>query len=171
MRINGAKCMSVKPIKTALLIEDNPADARLLRELFNEEGSDFIEVEHVDCMGEAERVLSEREFDIVVLDLGLPDASGLAAVQRVHKAAPRVPLVVLTGRDDDDTLAAQALQEGAQDYLVKSQITACDDRGRKRLRARISGQEISAGCPLGVTPASRFRSAATKKQPNKLIRA
>jgi len=93
VRINGAKCMSVKPIKTALLIEDNPADARLLRELFNEEGSDFIEVEHVDCMGEAERVLSEREFDIVVLDLGLPDASGLAAVQRVHKAAPRVPLV------------------------------------------------------------------------------
>ncbi len=136
--------MSVKPIKTALLIEDNPADARLLRELFNEKGADFIELEHVDCMGEAERVLSEREFDIVVLDLGLPDADGLAAVQRVHKAAPRVPLVVLTGRDDE-TLAAQALQEGAQDYLFKSQLTTCDDRGRKRLRARISGQLYPRG--------------------------
>ncbi len=144
MRINGAKCMSVKPIKTALLIEDNPADARLLRELFNEGGTDFIELEHVDCMGEAERVLSEREFDIVVLDLGLPDAHGLAAVQRVHKAAPRVPLVVLTGRDDE-SLAAQALQEGAQDYLFKSQITTCDDRGRKRLRARISRQLYPRG--------------------------
>src|SRR6202035_4034742 len=54
-------------------------------------------------------------------DLGLPDAQGLEVVQRAHAAAPRVPLVVLTGLDDE-TLAAQALQEGAQDYLVKSQI-------------------------------------------------
>ena len=60
-------------------------------------------------------------FDIILLDLGLPDAQGLGAVRRARAAAPRVPLVVLTGLDDE-SLAAQALQEGAQDYLVKGQI-------------------------------------------------
>ena len=60
-------------------------------------------------------------FDVILLDLGLPDAQGLGAVRRAHAAAPRIPLVVLTGMDDD-SLAAQALQEGAQDYLVKGQI-------------------------------------------------
>ena len=59
--------------------------------------------------------------DIILLDLGLPDAQGLEAVRRAHAAAPRVPLVVLTGLDDE-SLAAQALQEGAQDYLIKGQI-------------------------------------------------
>ena len=59
--------------------------------------------------------------DIILLDLGLPDAQGLGAVRRAHVAAPRIPLVVLTGLDDE-SLAAQALQEGAQDYLVKGQI-------------------------------------------------
>jgi PAS domain-containing protein len=56
-----------------------------------------------------------------LLDLGLPDAQGLEAVRRAHAAAPRVPLVVLTGLDDE-SLAAQALQKGAQDYLIKGQI-------------------------------------------------
>ena len=58
-----------------------------------------------------------------MLDLGLPDAHGLAAVRRAHTVAPRVPLVVLTGMDDE-VLASQALQEGAQDYLIKGQIDA-----------------------------------------------
>ncbi len=60
-------------------------------------------------------------MDIVLLDLGLRDAQGLDAISRAHAAAPRVPLVVLTGLDDE-TFAAQALQEGAQDYLIKGQI-------------------------------------------------
>ena len=72
-------------------------------------------------MGEAEEHLAEHAVDIILLDLGLPDAQGLEAVRRAHAAAPRVPLVVLTGLDDE-SLAAQALQEGAQDYLIKGQI-------------------------------------------------
>ena len=72
-------------------------------------------------MGEAEKYLAEHAVDIILLDLGLPDAQGLDAVRRAHAAAPRIPLVVLTGLDDE-TLAAQALQEGAQDYLIKGQI-------------------------------------------------
>jgi diguanylate cyclase (GGDEF)-like protein/PAS domain S-box-containing protein len=113
--------MSKKSINTVLLIEDNPGDARLLREMFNEQGSRSTELTIVQSMSDAEKHLAGHAVDIVLLDLGLPDAQGLAAVRRAHAAAPRVPLVVLTGLDDE-SLAAQALQEGAQDYLVKSQI-------------------------------------------------
>jgi diguanylate cyclase (GGDEF)-like protein/PAS domain S-box-containing protein len=115
--------MSKKSIKILLLVEDNPGDARLMREMFSEQGSHNTEFTHVGCMSEAEKALSERAFDIILLDLGLPDTQGLGAVRRAHAAAPRIPLVVLTGLDDD-SLAAQALQEGAQDYLVKGQIDA-----------------------------------------------
>ena len=104
-----------------LLVEDNPGDARLLREMFNEQGSHDTELTHVETMSDAEKHLAEHAVDIILLDLGLPDAQGLEAVRRAHAAAPRVPLVVLTGLDDE-SLAAQALQEGAQDYLIKGQI-------------------------------------------------
>jgi diguanylate cyclase (GGDEF)-like protein/PAS domain S-box-containing protein len=113
--------MTKKSIKTVLLVEDNLGDARLLREMLNEQGSPDTEVTHVECMSEAEKYLAERAVDIILLDLGLPDAQGLEAVRRARAAAPRAPLVVLTGLDDE-SLAAQALQEGAQDYLVKGQI-------------------------------------------------
>jgi diguanylate cyclase (GGDEF)-like protein/PAS domain S-box-containing protein len=115
--------MNRKSIKILLLVEDNPGDARLLREMFNDQGMHKTELTHVECMGEAEKHLAEREVDIVLLDLGLPDAQGVGAVRRVRAAAPRIPLVVLTGTDDE-SLAAQALQEGAQDYLIKGQIDA-----------------------------------------------
>ena len=115
--------MSKKSIKTVLLIEDNPGDARLLREMLQEEGLYSSELLHADSMGRAEKILAEHAVDIILLDLGLPDAQGLEAVRRAHAVAPRVPLVVLTGLDDE-VLAAQALQEGAQDYLIKGQITS-----------------------------------------------
>ena len=115
--------MSKKSIKILLLVEDNLGDARLLREMFNEQGSHNTELTHVESMSEAEKHLADRAFDIIVLDLGLPDAKGLQAVRRAHAAAPRIPLVVLTGLDDESR-AAQALQEGAQDYLIKGQIDA-----------------------------------------------
>ena len=80
-----------KSIKTVLLVEDNPGDARLLREMLQEEGLHNIELVHVECMGEAEKHLAERAVDLILLDLGLPDAQGLEAVRRAHTAAPRVP--------------------------------------------------------------------------------
>jgi diguanylate cyclase (GGDEF)-like protein/PAS domain S-box-containing protein len=110
--------MLMKSIKTVFLVEDNPGDARLLREIFNEDRSLGVEFIHVECMGDAEKYLARHTVDIVLLDLGLPDAQGLEAVQRARAAAPSVALVVLTGLDDE-SLAAQSIQEGAQDYLVK----------------------------------------------------
>ncbi len=115
--------MSNKPIKILLLVEDNPGDARMLREMFNEQGAHNTELTHVECMRDAEKHLAQRVYDIILLDLGLPDAQGLGAVRRARAAAPRVPLVVLTG-SDDESLATLALQEGAQDYLVKGEVDA-----------------------------------------------
>ncbi len=106
-----------------LLVEDNLGDARLLREMFKEQGSHYTELTHVECMSDAEKHLAAREVDIILLDLGLPDAQGVGAVRRVRAAAPHVPVVVVMGLDDE-SLAAQALQEGAQDYLIKGQIDA-----------------------------------------------
>jgi diguanylate cyclase (GGDEF)-like protein/PAS domain S-box-containing protein len=108
-------------IKTVLLIEDNPGDARLLREIFNEQGSSETNLTCVESMVDAEKHLADHPVDIILLDLGLPDAQGLGAIRRARKAAPRVPVVVLTGLDDDG-LAAQAIREGAQDYLIKGQF-------------------------------------------------
>ena len=113
--------MLKKSINILLLVEDNSGDARLLREMLNEQDSRTTEMTHSVCMSETERHLAERAFDIILLDLILPDAQGLAVVRRVRELAPRIPLVVLTGLDDE-SLAAQALQEGAQDYLIKGQI-------------------------------------------------
>jgi PAS domain S-box-containing protein len=120
--------MSKKSIKVLLLVEDNHGDARLLREMFNQQGPHETELTHVECMGDAEQHLAASPVDIILLDLGLPDAQGLEAVRRARAAAPSIPLVVLTGLDDE-SLATQALQQGAQDYLIKGQI---DTRGLLR---------------------------------------
>ena len=113
--------MISKSLKLLLLVEDNPGDARLLREMLDEGGAHQAELTLAESIREAEQHLEERTFDLVLLDLGLPDAEGLEAVRWARAAAPRAPLVVLTGLDDE-SLAAQALQEGAQDYLIKGQI-------------------------------------------------
>jgi signal transduction histidine kinase len=108
-------------VKTLLIIEDNQGDARLLREMLREDGAYTAELVLAGTMGEAEKCLAENVIDIILLDLGLPDAEGLVAIRRTRAAAPGIPLVVLTGMDDE-ALAAQSLQEGAQDYLIKGQI-------------------------------------------------
>jgi PAS domain S-box-containing protein len=78
---------------------------------------------HVKCVTEAATYLAQHAVEIILLDLGLPDAQGLEAVHRVHAAAPRVPLVVLTGLEDE-SVTEEALQEGAQGCLIKGQIDA-----------------------------------------------
>ena len=120
--------MGKNAIKVILLVEDNPGDARLLREMFSDQAANDTQLAQVQTMAEAEAHLAAHPVDVILLDLGLPDTQGLEAVRRTHAAAPSVPLVVLTGMDDE-TLASQALQEGAQDYLIKGQI---DTRGLMR---------------------------------------
>jgi len=112
--------MSAEPLRI-LLVEDNPGDVRLLREMFSTERPDSYEIMHLPRLGLALNHLARGGVDIVLLDLGLPDGDGLETVRRVRRLAPQVPLIVLTGRDDDSAVA-EAMLEGAQDYLVKGQI-------------------------------------------------
>jgi signal transduction histidine kinase len=119
--------MAKRPVKV-LIVEDNPGDVRLLHEMFREQIPRDAEVAQASTMAEAEQHIAEHLVDIILLDLGLPDAQGLDAVRRVRAAAPHVPLVVLTA-SDSESLAAQALKEGAHDYLVKGQV---DPRGLQR---------------------------------------
>lgn len=113
--------MNSTDLKTLLAIEDNVGDARLLREMLKEEGGHNTVLRHASNMAEAEELLKEHAVDIILLDLGLPDVQGIEAVRRARRACPHLPLVVLTGLDDE-VIAGQALKEGAQDYIIKGQI-------------------------------------------------
>ncbi len=111
--------MTVDPVKV-LLVEDNCGDARLLRETLADAGSSRFRLTHVERLGDALRVLREEEFDVVLLDLALPDSMGMDTVTRTRQEVQAVPIVVLTGAADE-ALGALAVREGAQDYLVKGQ--------------------------------------------------
>jgi len=104
-----------------LLVEDNPGDVRLFLELLRETGAGHVKLEHVDRLCTALERLSNQAFDVVLLDLSLPDAHGLDTLVRAHAHAPSVPIVVLTGLDDQ-ALAVKAVRAGAQDYLVKGRV-------------------------------------------------
>jgi len=106
-----------------LLVEDNPHDALLMRRMLNGAAAGKCETTLETCMADATRFLRSHRVDVVILDLGLTDVSGLAAVRHMLAAAPLLPVVVLTGRNDDQ-LATQALRAGAQDFLVKGEIAA-----------------------------------------------
>ena len=103
-----------------LLIEDNPGDARLLRALLQETASPQFELVHAERFSEALTRLSERRFDVVLLDLSLPDAQGLETISRLGRQAEGTPSEILTGLNDEE-IAIRALQQGAKDYLVKGQ--------------------------------------------------
>ncbi len=112
--------MAILPAKI-LLLEDNPGDARLLREALAEIPESTFELTYCETVAQCLDSLLKSKPDVVLSDLGLPDSHGMEAVRSIHSAAPDVPIVVLTGLDDE-SLAVQALQEGAQDYLVKGGI-------------------------------------------------
>ncbi|HEY3227915.1 MAG TPA: PAS domain S-box protein [Roseiflexaceae bacterium] len=112
--------MTGEPINI-LLVEDAPLDAQLLRELLAQaQGVPFV-LAYADQLATGLARLAAGGIDIILLDLSLPDAHGLDTFIKVHAHAAGVPIIVLTG-SDNETLAMQALQAGAQDYLVKGQL-------------------------------------------------
>ncbi|HYD48062.1 MAG TPA: response regulator [Terriglobales bacterium] len=113
--------MNDRPLNI-LLVEDNPGDARLVRESLIDGGGIGIAVIHTDSLADAIEKLQARPFDLIMLDLGLPDGGGLDAVSQIERAASRAPILVLTGNDDEE-FALKAIQAGAQDYLVKGEIS------------------------------------------------
>jgi len=115
--------MIQKPLKV-LLVEDNPDDVVLLRHYLAKIPSAQIEFEPVGRLVTALECLNEKaaEIDVILIDLGLPDSQGLDTFCQVHLQAPKTPIVVLSGLDDE-RLGVQAVREGAQDFLVKGQVT------------------------------------------------
>jgi DNA-binding NarL/FixJ family response regulator len=105
-----------------LLIEDNPGDADLILELVGECG-DAFDVVHTDRLEIGLARLTDGVFDVVLTDLGLPDADRKEVLSRIRAAAADVAVVVMTGRDDEAE-AVQAMAVGAQDYLVKGRVDA-----------------------------------------------
>jgi diguanylate cyclase (GGDEF)-like protein len=110
-----------------LLIEDNPRHAQLLREALGEvvpavSGLVPYDLTHVPGLAEGLERLANQEFDVVLLDLSLPEAPGLDALVRIRERHEDVPVIALTARGEDD-LAVQSIQAGAQDFLQKGKIT------------------------------------------------
>ncbi len=104
-----------------LFVEDNPGDIHLVREMLIAAEEERIELACVNRVGEVRTRLAEGEIDVILLDLNLPDADGLSAVERIHNDLPQIPLVVLSSVIDEE-LAVASLQAGAQDFLVKGMI-------------------------------------------------
>ncbi|MEG3846807.1 ATP-binding protein [Microcoleus sp. herbarium19] len=105
-----------------LLVEDNPADADLLAELLEVSVGVQWELVSVEYLHQAIAHLSKQPFDVVLLDLSLPDSRGLETLTRLREVAPDTAMVVMTGLDDE-AIALESVRLGAQDYIVKGQIT------------------------------------------------
>jgi diguanylate cyclase (GGDEF)-like protein len=104
-----------------LLIEDNPGDVRLIREMLSEGEDALFELDCVGRLSQGLEYLSTRSTGVVLLDLSLPDSCGFDTFLKVYAHSPKVPIIVLTGHDDR-TVALSAVKTGAQDYLVKGKL-------------------------------------------------
>jgi PAS domain S-box-containing protein len=104
-----------------LLIEDNPGDVRLIREMVAQTETRDIGIESAESLSAGLDHLTTGGFDVVLLDLGLPDSQGLATLGRLYARVPDIPIVVLTGHGDE-AIAIEAVKQGAQDYLVKGEV-------------------------------------------------
>jgi PAS domain S-box-containing protein len=105
-----------------LLIEDNPGDAGLIREMLAESKGMSFELEWTETLSEGIERLASGGIDVVLLDLALTDSTGLETLRRLRAASPLAPVVVVLSGLSDEEISFQAVQEGAQDYLIKGQV-------------------------------------------------
>ena len=117
--------MQTKNVKSKkiniLLIEDNPGDTRIIRELLNEAEDFSFNLIYTSNLQDSLRIIEENVLDVVLLDLSLPDSNGHQTIVRTREKAKEIPIIILTGLKDE-TFARKAVQAGAQDYFVKGQI-------------------------------------------------
>lgn len=111
----NAKTKSIR----VLFVDDDVADRQLVKlALARSSQSVQFDIETAQTLSEATERLSGNKYDIVLLDLGLPDSSGIDTVQSIHNINPNIPIVVLTGLADEE-IGLQAIRTGAEDYLTK----------------------------------------------------
>src|ERR1700674_3831961 len=109
---------NAREVIRVLLIEDNPGDARLVCERLLSAPSARFEVESLDRLASAIERLRRAGIDVVLLDLSLPDSQGMETITRLHAEAPEIPIIALSGLDDQGVIQ-DAVKQGAEDYLVK----------------------------------------------------
>ena len=132
----------MNPIKIKL-IEDNPGDVRLIQEMLKEPPVVPFEMSCSGRLDEVLRCLERETFEVVLLDLGLPDSQGLATFHGINAQASKIPIIILSGLSDEQ-LALEAVAAGAQDYLVKGQIDGVVLKRaiRYAIERKRAGQEI-----------------------------
>ena len=136
--------MAAKPTKL-LLIEDSKMDSHLLGIYLRENPSSAFHIQHVERLADGLRKLADEKFDVILSDLSLPDSHGFETFQQLAAQASDVPILVLSGTDDEG-LAARAVREGAQDYLVKGRfdgyvLTRAINHAIERHRADLALEE------------------------------
>ena len=104
-----------------LLIEDSTTDALLLTKYFEKLENDRFDVVRAKLLSEGLEYLQEQDFDLILLDLSLPDSSGIESIKKIQNLTTEIPIIVLTGMNREE-IAIQALREGAQDYIFKGQV-------------------------------------------------
>ena len=160
--------MTNNPIRV-LLIEDNPADARLIEVLLERVRVANFTLRWEDHLEEGLACLARKnDFDAVLLDLSLPDSQGLDTIVKVRAQAPEIPLVILTGQDDE-SLGLSAVQWGAQDYLVKGHadgnlLARCLLYSIERQRMQATLRNLSLTDPLTGLYNRRGLAALGKQQ-------
>jgi len=142
----------MKPLRV-LLVEDNQADAAYVRAVLD--GGEF-DIAVANRIAEAIEILGNGRTDVVVLDMGLPDGTGLAGLRAIQDVAPAVPVVILSG-DDDEGMATSAVQAGAQDYLLKGH--ASDVVLRRALRYAVDRQDLRARLAASIDELERQRGS------------
>jgi DNA-binding NtrC family response regulator len=108
-----------------LLVEDNPGDVRLVHEMLVDDKRQRFVLHVADRLEAAMTIMKEQNLTVILLDLQLPDGSGLDTLLKIHAIAPEIPVVVLSNIGDE-ALAISAVQHGAQDFLVKNHIALRD---------------------------------------------
>jgi len=131
--------MESRSIKV-LIIEDSPVDYKVISGMLEKGGAGF-EVEWAENLSNGLNWLRKDEFDIIILDLALPESDGFETFSKVRTDAPHVPIILLTGTDDD-VLALDLVRRGAQDYMVKGKVDA--DILARSIRYSIERQQMQA---------------------------
>jgi diguanylate cyclase (GGDEF)-like protein len=155
--------MDTKSI-VVLLIEDDSNDALLIQRYLSNTGKGPYEVNRVDRLRAGLELLDRDNIDIVLLDLELPDGHGLNSFDRVHALAPHIPIIVMTGHDDDD-VAVEAVQKGAQDFLTKGKV----DGGLLQRAIRYAIERNKLLTDLKQAESARRDAAEEMKRLNELL--
>jgi two-component system, cell cycle sensor histidine kinase and response regulator CckA len=140
-----------------LLVEDNPGDARVVKEILEHDESTAFRVKHVSTLEEAMSSLSpDSANQVILLDLGLPDERGLRTLQRIIPVAQEAGIVVITGLQDEE-LGIAAIREGAHDYLIKGQVDG--DQLRRILRYAVERHKLQSDLKAEIDRRARVQQA------------